>query len=51
VAGGAWSGTKPVSGSQVMANLTASKSYTLTCSGIGGAATQSATITVNSRRR
>jgi parallel beta-helix repeat protein len=49
VAGGAWSGTKPVSDSQVMANLTTGKTYNLTCSGIGGTTTKSVTVTVNSQ--
>jgi parallel beta-helix repeat protein len=51
VAGGAWSGTKPVSGSQIVSKLTAGKTYNLTCSGIGGATTRSVTVTINSRRR
>jgi parallel beta-helix repeat protein len=49
VASGAWSGTKPVSGSQAVASLTTSKTYNLTCSGIGGATSRSVTVTVNSQ--
>ena len=47
-ASGGWSGAKPVSGSQSSGALTASKTYTLTCTGPGGSATQSATVTVSS---
>ena len=45
-ASGAWSGGKALAGSQTTASLTATGTYTLTCSGGGGSATQSATVTV-----
>jgi len=38
-ASGAWSGTKFASGSETLPTITASKSYTLTCSWGGGSAT------------
>ena len=38
-AGGAWSGTKFASGSETVATITSSKSYTLTCTWGNGAAT------------
>lgn len=44
-ASGDWSGTKATSGSESTANLTASKSYTITCTGSGGSTI--ATMTVN----
>lgn len=37
-AGGGWSGTKFASGSETLASITSSKSYTLTCSWGGGSA-------------
>lgn len=43
---GAWSGSKAISGSQSTGALTADESYTLTCSGAGGSAAQSATVSV-----
>jgi trimeric autotransporter adhesin len=46
-ASGAWSGSKPASGSQSTGTLKASATYTLTCSGAGGSASQSATVTVS----
>jgi len=42
----AWSGTKATSGSQSTGNLTSSKTYTLTCAGAGGNATDSVTVIV-----
>jgi chitodextrinase len=45
-ASGAWSGTKATSGNQTFTNLTANQTYTLQCTGTGGSATQSATVTV-----
>ncbi|HTB88992.1 MAG TPA: hypothetical protein VK743_13590, partial [Steroidobacteraceae bacterium] len=45
-AAGAWSGTKAVSGSQGTAALSANASYQLTCTGAGGSATHSATVSV-----
>jgi trimeric autotransporter adhesin len=45
-ASGAWSGNKPLSGSQSSGAVTASATYTLTCSGSGGSATQSVTVSV-----
>ena len=44
---GAWSGAKATSGSQSTSNLTSSKTYTLTCIGEGGSATDSVTVTVS----
>jgi len=45
-ASGAWSGAKATSGSQSFGSLTADKTYTLTCTGAGGSATQSVTVDV-----
>lgn len=45
-----WTGAKTVSASpanQTLSNLTSTGSYTLTCTGTGGTASQSVTITVN----
>lgn len=47
-AGGGWSGTKATSGSETRSALTATTSYSLTCTGAGGSATQSTTVTVGS---
>jgi len=46
-ASGAWSGTKAISGSESTGNLTSSKTYTLTCQGLGGSASDSVTINVS----
>ena len=46
-ASGGWSGTRTLSGSESTGNLTASRTYTLTCTGAGGQTTQSVTVTVN----
>jgi hypothetical protein len=46
VASGSWSGSEAASGSQKTAALTATAKYTLTCTGAGGSAAQSATVTV-----
>jgi chitodextrinase len=45
-ASGAWSGTKATSGTQAFTNLTVNQTYTLQCTGTGGSATQSASVTV-----
>jgi hypothetical protein len=45
-ASGAWSGAKATSGSQSTGALSSTGTFTLTCSGIGGIAAQSATVTV-----
>jgi uncharacterized repeat protein (TIGR01451 family) len=45
-ASNAWSGTKSTSGSQSTGNLTASRTYTITCSGPGGSASDSVTVNV-----
>jgi hypothetical protein len=45
-ASGAWSGTKSTSGSESVGPLSATGTYTLTCSGPGGSATAATTITV-----
>jgi hypothetical protein len=47
-ASGAWSGTKTSSGTQSTGDLTKTSSYTLSCTGLGGSASQSATVTVTS---
>ena len=41
-----WSGSKATSGSESTGNLTASKTYTLTCTGPGGNATDSVSVNV-----
>ncbi|GAB4345073.1 MAG: hypothetical protein Kow006_01810 [Gammaproteobacteria bacterium] len=45
-AGGAWSGSKPASGSETVGPLTADSQFSLTCSGSGGSATASTSVTV-----
>lgn len=45
-AGGAWRGIKPVSGTQVLTNLTASGIYELTCTGPGGSVSRNVGIRV-----
>ena len=47
-AGGSWSGTKAVSGSQSTGALKANATYSLTCTGPGGNATQAAAVSVTS---
>ena len=47
-ASGAWSGSKGVSGSQSTGPVKENSVYTLTCTGFGGSATQSATVSVTS---
>lgn len=44
--GGAWTGGRSSSGSLTTGSLTASKTYSLTCSGAGGSATASVTVSV-----
>jgi PA14 domain/Ca-dependent carbohydrate-binding module xylan-binding len=46
-ASGAWSGNKSVSGSLSTAALTANSTYSLTCTGNGGTATASTTVTIS----
>lgn len=46
MASGAWSGTKATSGSQSTGTLSASSTYTLSCSGTGGTTARSVTVTV-----
>ncbi len=46
-ASGAWTGSESTAGSHSTGALTASATYTLTCTGAGGSASQSAKITVN----
>jgi hypothetical protein len=46
-ASGAWSGTKATSGSETRGSLTASSTFILTCTGAGGSAGQSVTVTVD----
>ncbi|MDP2967232.1 MAG: hypothetical protein Q8N87_02375, partial [bacterium] len=48
-ASNAWSGTKSISGSQSTGNLTSSRTYTITCSGSGGSASDSVTVNVDSQ--
>ncbi|MDQ3002970.1 MAG: hypothetical protein M3Y08_17125, partial [Fibrobacterota bacterium] len=45
-AGGAWSGSKALSGNQSTGSLTADGTFTLTCAGDGGSASQSVTVSV-----
>ncbi len=45
-ASGAWTGSKATSGSQSTGALTANKSYTMTCTGAGGSASKTASVTV-----
>ena len=45
-ASAAWSGVKGTSGTLALTSLTTSGTYTLTCTGTGGSASQSATINV-----
>ncbi|HEX2610351.1 MAG TPA: glycoside hydrolase domain-containing protein, partial [Gemmatimonadales bacterium] len=47
VASGGWSGSQPTSGSKSV-TPSGTTTYTLTCSGTGGAITKSATVSVNS---
>ena len=42
-----WSGAKATSGSESTGNLTSSKTYTLTCTGPGGSASDSVTVNVS----
>jgi hypothetical protein len=46
-ASGGWSGGKATSGSESTGNLTASKTYTLTCNGPGGSGSDSVTVNVS----
>ena len=48
-ASGAWSGSKAVHGSESTGALTANSTYVLSCSGDGGSASQSATVTVSAK--
>jgi len=48
VASGAWSGTKALSDSQSTGNLTSSRTYTLTCTGPDGSASDSVRVSVGS---
>jgi len=45
-ASGGWSGSKAINGSQVLTGLTGTATYTLVCTGAGGSATRSVTVTV-----
>jgi hypothetical protein len=45
-AAGAWSGAEPTSGSQTTGALTATSTYTLSCSGAAGTTLQSTTVAV-----
>ena len=46
MATGAWSGAKATSGNQTINSISATSTYTLTCTGSGGSTTRSATVTV-----
>ena len=48
-ASGAWSGSKPTSGSESTGNLIYSKTYTITCSGPGGSDSDSVAINIGSQ--
>lgn len=45
-ASGDWSGTKPVTGSQVISDLTVDQVYTLSCTGEGGTSSGNVNVTV-----
>ena len=45
-ASGNWSGAKALSGSQSTGNLTSNKTYTITCTGSGGTATDSVSVNI-----
>ena len=45
-ASGGWSGSKPLSGSQVTAALSQTTTFVLSCTGAGGTASRSTTVTV-----
>ncbi len=45
-ASGDWSGSKGLSGSQTNSNLTSDKTYVLTCTGVGGSASDSISVSV-----
>lgn len=45
-ASGAWSGSRPGSGTETSAALTAASSFTLACTGVGGNASQSVVVVV-----
>ena len=47
-ASGGWTGTKALSGSEARTGIAATTTYTLTCTGAGGTAAQSVTVTVAS---
>jgi len=46
-AGGGWTGSLSLSGSEATENLAVTTTYNLTCTGPGGSASQSATVTVS----
>lgn len=46
-AGGGWTGTKNITGTQATGALTVATTFTLTCTGAGGSATASAPVAVN----
>lgn len=48
-ASGAWSGTKPTSGSMQSGALTSNKTYTLTCTGSAGSVSDSVSVYVSSQ--
>jgi len=47
VASGGWSRTRAISGSESTGRLTSSKTYTITCSGLGGSATDSVIVNIS----
>jgi hypothetical protein len=46
-ASGAWTGTKPPSGSEVIGPLSSDSTFNLNCSGVGGSASASVTVTTD----
>ena len=48
-ASGGWSGSKPKSGSASTGRLTSSKTFTLTCTGLGGSASDSVRVNVGEK--
>jgi hypothetical protein len=45
IASGAWSGSKPLSGTASTGRILSTKTYTLSCAGPGGSASAHATVT------
>ncbi|NNF16945.1 MAG: hypothetical protein HKN70_09370 [Gammaproteobacteria bacterium] len=47
IASGAWSGTRSLTGTEAVGPLLSDSTYTLSCTGLGGTASQTVTVTVN----